>query len=279
MSTATMIESPVPAASIVARYQQRLWEALEISEAAAARGTKALYPALMALENLLMCDLLTDDEQDSLVQDPALQNFIRRSWKLFCELELDIEKNLVLLFSGREASELLFHRPGNVMHNYLTRFNILVRKEIALAGITPASRVLMIGSGYFPSTAIALASQAACRIDCVDFVAEAWTASRKLIAKMGLDDRITIIKGRGEEQDCSRYDVVLVGCLAQPKRKIMANLAATAAPHCRVVCRTTLGARSFMWKPVGPGELEPYRPVRSFRATGTQHLSSVLVQL
>jgi hypothetical protein len=278
MSTATKID-PVPAADVVTRYQQRLWEALQISEAEAARGTKALYPALMVLENLLMSDLLTDYEQDSFIEDPSLQDFVLRSRKLFCELELAIENNLVLLFSGREASDHLLHHPGNIMHNYLTRFEILVRKEIALAAITPGSHILMIGSGYFPSTAIELAGQAGCRIDCVDFVAEAVAMSRKFIAKIGLDDRITIIHGRGEERDCGQYDAVLVGCLAQPKREIMANLAATAAPHCRVVCRTTLGARSFMWKPVGPNELEPYRPVRSFRATGTQHLSSMLVRL
>jgi hypothetical protein len=279
MSSATKFDRSVPAADLVARYQQRLWEALAIAEAAAARGAKALYPALMALENLLMSDLLTEQEQAALAEDPNIQDFALRSRKLFCELELHIENNLVLLFSGREASDRLLHHPGNIMHNYLTRFEILVRKEIALAAIVPGSHLLMIGSGYFPSTAIELAGQAGCRIDCVDFVAEAVATSRKFIANIGLDDRITIIHGRGEERDCGQYDAVLVGCLAQPKPKIMANMAVTAAPHCRVVCRTTLGARSFMWKPVGPDELEPYRPIRSFRATGTQHLSSMLVGL
>jgi len=264
---------------VMERYRFALWQALEVAEAEALRGTKSLYSALLALENLLMSDILTIDEQEALLRDTTMAGFGPRSWKLFVELELAIEKNLVLLFSNRQTSNLLLKRPANVMNNYLSRFEILVRKEINLARIGPDSDVLMIGSGYFPSTAIELARQVACQVNCVDFVSEAVTTSHGLITSMGLDDHISVQRARGEEIDCGRYHAIIVGCLAQPKQRIMANLAATTRPEARIVCRTTLGTRSFMWKPVQGHELAPYRLTQYFRAIGTQHLSSMLLEL
>ncbi len=272
-------ETSVEASEAVARYRHRLWATLQVAEDATASGTKTLYPELMALENLLMSDFLTDDEQDALLADPEFLNFASRSRKLFIDLELDIEKNLTLLFRSPETCDLLLNRPSNVMHNYLTRFEILVANEIRLAAIAPGARILMIGSGYFPTTAVELVKQVDGFVDCVDFADEPVAVSREVIRRMGLENRIAVIHGRGEEQDVAPYDAVLVGCLAQPKSSILANLARTASAQCAIVCRTTSGARSLMWKHAGAADFNPYHAVRSCRARGTQHLSSMLVQL
>ncbi len=103
-------------------------------------------------------------------------------------------------------------------------FNIFYRsmldKEIALAGLKPGASVLHIGGGAYPYTAIFLA-QRGYRVHVCDCDSTAVDISKKLVAKSGLVDRISIFHENGCLVDSSRHDAVWVSLNICPKKRVL----------------------------------------------------------
>ncbi len=103
-------------------------------------------------------------------------------------------------------------------------FNLFYRnmlaKELALASLKPGASVLHIGGGAYPYTAIFLA-QRGYRVHACDCDITAVEISKKLVARSGLIDQISIIHENGCKVDSSGYDAVWVSLNICPKERVL----------------------------------------------------------
>jgi len=130
------------------------------------------------------------------------------------------------------------------------RFERLLRREVSLlTGPLQDRRVLFIGSGPVPISAIWLNRLMGVKVDCVDANPSAIEASRKLIAALGLSDQIWMFQSTGESFDVSPYDIILIALLAKPKNLILQNIHLAAPDDCQVICRTSHGLRQLLYEP------------------------------
>lgn len=120
---------------------------------------------------------------------------------------------------------------------YSFPYKHILQREIALAGITNKDRVLNIGCGAVPFSAIYTSRITGAEVVGLDFDAEACRRAVKTVSEMGLADSIIIRKGDGARIDPSGFTVVLVALQAAPKKKILENLLKQGASGLRIIFR------------------------------------------
>lgn len=124
-----------------------------------------------------------------------------------------------------------------LVHLYARPYRCVVEKEIELAGISENQVVLNIGCGAVPYTAIYLAELAKARVFALDCDAEAVLKARRVVDKVGLRDRITVIHGDGARAAKVDFEIALVALQARPKKVIFDKLLEDAPFGGRLVFR------------------------------------------
>lgn len=113
----------------------------------------------------------------------------------------------------------------------------IVKKEIKLANVRSCDKVLCIGGGSIPCTAIELASQTNAQVHVIDIDHRAVECAKNVILKLGLDKKITVINGKGQEIDIEPYDVVHVALQVCPKEEVLKNIWEKAKEGNRIIVR------------------------------------------
>jgi GNAT superfamily N-acetyltransferase len=189
----------------------------------------------------------------------------------YCRWETDIEyKYAQAVLSGKEAG----------ISNYLLcdRFNGLVRRELALIEAPIPCKMLFIGSGPFPISAIHLSNFTGGMVDCLDRDPEAVKVSRRVIKELGFSETIRVFNGTGESFNAKDYDLILIALLAKPKRRILRNLRKRVGADCRVLCRTSFGLRTLIYDPTPEESLQGFHVVAKQVADGDQTISTFLLE-
>ncbi|AFG37257.1 class I SAM-dependent methyltransferase [Spirochaeta africana] len=120
---------------------------------------------------------------------------------------------------------------------YSAPYESIVQREIDLASITEHDRVLQIGCGAIPFTAIHLAQKTGARVTALDIDPTAVAIARRVIAAAGLEALVKIRCGDGCRVDASDCTVALVALQARPKQEILQNLLDTIPTGSRLVFR------------------------------------------
>lgn len=100
----------------------------------------------------------------------------------------------------------------------------IVKREIDIARIKNSDRVLIIGGGAIPSTAINIARNTKAMVDVIDIDMEAVEKSRKLIKRLNLEDKINIDLKDALKVDSKNYDVIHVALQVTPKEEVINNV-------------------------------------------------------
>jgi hypothetical protein len=244
-----------------------------IAAAQAASGLPELHERLLDLEHLVLADMLDPQEEHealTLVGSEALLS----SQEIFGPFETTLEESVGARILA--SSENLV-APTNLTMNYLRRYRKLAEAEVALAGIRSGDRVLFIGSGPLPITAVQYALQTGCTVECVEQLLPAVEVSQRVLARLGLEGSVHPSHARGQDCPVDAYDVILVGVLAEPKAEILTHLDEEALPGCRVLCRTTAGVRQLVYPRALEFEGNRLRPGEFSTAAGDQVLSARLL--
>ncbi len=114
---------------------------------------------------------------------------------------------------------------------------------------TRPKRVLFIGSGPFPLSAIWLNRILGVSVDGIDVAPAAVRESSSLMASLGLENIIGLRHEPERSYDVSEYDLIVIALLAKPKEQILENIHRTARKDCTVICRTSFGLRSLLYEP------------------------------
>lgn len=120
---------------------------------------------------------------------------------------------------------------------YSSRYRSVVKKEVHLGGITATDRVLNIGCGGVPFTALLLTEMTGARVTALDHDPDAASRARELVERMGLAGMIDVKAADGCEVCAAPYTVALVALQAHPKGDILRNLLRTGREGFRVIFR------------------------------------------
>jgi len=212
----------------------------------------------LAEENNLSCFLKTN----------GLFEKLQSKYEIY---ETNLERNYVEIIT---KNELLL--PDN--YPMYKRFRALIKKEINLARIDKEDKVLFIGSGPFPISAILLNKIAGCIVDCYEKKKKSADISREVISRLRLEDQIRIIKHKGEYLNNDRYSVVIIALLAKPKKEIIARISRKLPENIRVICRTSHGIRQAFYEPTDSRTLGSFQIIATKYARGNQTVSSLLLK-
>jgi predicted GNAT family N-acyltransferase/precorrin-6B methylase 2 len=157
---------------------------------------------------------------------------------------------------------------------FYERFDFLVRREIALLADTRPQRVLFIGSGSLPISAILMHLRTGLPVDCVVQDADAVPVSRQVVEKCGLSKLVRIQGSADAGCDVSDYDLVVVGILAQPKRAILKKLRKRCRPGCEILCRTSHGLRRLIYEATLDRDMRGFHIKTQQIAEGEQTVST-----
>ncbi len=261
---------------LLERFSNHVQKLIGAAAKAAENGSpEGHFAALLALESVLLSDLLNEQEAQDLVIKTDMQPAIETSQRIFATFESRLEDAFLADIARVTAPQRYLSDSDPVTRNYLARYRGLAAAEVALARVGPADRVAFVGAGALPITALEYIRTTGCHVDGIEILGERAEAARAVIDRLGFSERLTMINADGRTVDFSEYSVILVGVLAEPKAAIFARLAGTAAPEARVICRTTEGLRQLIYRPTAPESLLPYQAQAISRARGSQTLSTL----
>jgi len=129
------------------------------------------------------------------------------------------------------------------------RFERLLRRELSLLSEMDSSKkVLFVGSGPFPVSAIQLNMFTGAQIDCLEHCSDAKKQSEVLLNKLDIHD-LNVMLGAGQSFDVSEYDYIFIALLAKPKDEILNHICRSAKDTVNVICRTSFGSRTLLYSP------------------------------
>ncbi len=265
-----------PGTELLRRFGDHIQTRVEDAERAAIGGDEeAYFAALLALESLLLCDVLSDQEAQELLDSDGMPAVAAVSQRLFATFESRLEDAFVADIGRTRSPARYLYDCDSVTRNYLARYRGLAAAEVALAGITGDDHVAFVGAGSLPITAFEYARTTGCRVDGIEILEQRAADALRIADCLGLGSQVSMLRADGQEIDFSKYSVILVGVLAEPKAGIFARIAGGADPKTRILCRTTSGLRQLIYRATAPASLLPYQAQAINRARGFQTLSTL----
>lgn len=131
-----------------------------------------------------------------------------------------------------------FCMPFGWVHGlYHLYYRELIRREIQLARIGTHDRILFVGGGSMPCSAIELARQIQAEIHVIDQDPAAVEKAQQHIQALGLADCIHCFHASGQTVDADDYTVILIAAQACPQQPIFEHILAKAGKHTRILVR------------------------------------------
>jgi Nicotianamine synthase protein/Acetyltransferase (GNAT) domain len=157
------------------------------------------------------------------------------------------------------------------------RFDQLVRRELALvSGVWP-HRILFIGSGALPISAIHIHLQTGLPVDCMGWDRETGALSQQVLQKCDLDKSLRVFCEDDNEYEIDAYDLIIVAA-AKPKKSILRQLRKKCRPGCQILCRTSQGLRSLVHPPAKDRDVRGFHVKAQQAAEGVQTVSTLLLE-
>ncbi|NOR84735.1 hypothetical protein GQ473_01315 [archaeon] len=224
---------------------------------------------ILELESFILKEKLTINEENILLSNDEFKRTLPILQHFYDVFETNLEEEFAndFLNGRRELRDYLLYN----------RFAELITNEKNLAKITKKDKVLFIGSGPFPITAILLSMFTKCSVNCYDKNKKYANVSKKVIEKLSLVDKIKIYNGKGEDISENKYSVIIIALLAKPKDKILQNIWNETIKGTKVICRTSDGIREVFYEKTNPGLLRKYGFINKVFAKQNQTISSVLL--
>ncbi len=136
---------------------------------------------------------------------------------------------------------IIFEKMGvkfpAIAHLYLQFYSNVVQQETILAKITPADRVLVIGSGSLPATPILITRTTGATVVSIDHDQSAVKASTQFIRNIHLDHSLSIAHGEGLTYPVKDFTVVYILYGVKNTQAVLASLPSRISDGCRVVLR------------------------------------------
>ncbi|WP_145601861.1 nicotianamine synthase family protein [Yersinia frederiksenii] len=126
---------------------------------------------------------------------------------------------------------------------YLSSFDSALQLEIAEAGIKPGERVLLVGSGALPTTALVLVARLTATVFCYDCDPVAQRFARRLTRHLGLTQQMPCIN---DLNDLTARDIdhIIIASLVANKQVLLPRLQPLLPPRGKLLVRYGNGLKS-----------------------------------
>ncbi|BCB05279.1 nicotianamine synthase family protein [Bacillus sp. KH172YL63] len=128
---------------------------------------------------------------------------------------------------------------------YLSSLSESVREEYRQYHIHSDSKVLFIGSGAFPTSALTMAQETGASVICLDFDQEAITLSKEVARLTGLESQLSFLHGEIHQYpDLNGITHVFIASLVKNKLEVIEELKEKVEEGAKVVVRYGNGLKS-----------------------------------
>ncbi len=160
------------------------------------------------------------------------------------------------------------------------RYRALIRSQVEAYPLPRGARVAFIGCGPFPVSIVLLAGMHGVRCVGLDTDPEAVALARRCVGRLGLADRVSILRGDESALEGLEWDTVVVAALAEPKARIFRTLHRLLAGRegARVCLRTYTGIRAVLYHPVRQEDLQGFRRVAEIAPAGRVNNTLVFLE-
>lgn len=114
----------------------------------------------------------------------------------------------------------------------------IVQREIALGKICSKDKVLFIGGGPLPCTALEIAQNTGAHVLVVDNDPEAVITAREVVAKFNLSEKIHVKVADGLRIDVAGFSVVHVALQVNNREEVLKNVWQKASQGARIIVRS-----------------------------------------
>ncbi|MGZ4840180.1 MAG: nicotianamine synthase family protein [Candidatus Angelobacter sp.] len=157
------------------------------------------------------------------------------------------------------------------------RCDQLVRRELALVSGDWPQRILFIGSGALPISAIHMHLQTGLPVDCVGRDRETVALAQQVLQKCNLDKSLRVFYEDDDAYEIYAYELIVVAA-AKPKKSILRHLRKKCRPGCQILCRTSEGLRSLVYPAAKDRDVRGFHMKAQQSAEGTQTVSTLLLE-
>lgn len=231
------------------------------------------YDKLDAEDGLVTKDItkLENIARDESTEYEVIKHLSEEVRKLYAEWEFAVER--------KNAKEIIEDEKNSFWDNpQLARTYQYAREEGTAAGVDSNSKMLFVGSGWVPESALAHANVHGCKVVCVDQNIEAVETSRELIKKLGLENKIKVLHANGEGLDYSDYTHIAVAIMALPKKEILKRIRVSARDDVKIICRTVKKAKRLIYTPTEGADMDGFKIINDIIAADkTTIISSVIL--
>ena len=239
---------------------------------------KALTPLLFKEKNIQEAiqqleDLARDKRFDILAHELNASLFFKekakrlRQFYEFFEVFLETEAYLENM-----VCEILLDNPQ------LKRTFEFAQQEGFHSEMNKDSRVLFVGSGPFPETALAYATHFHCQVTCLDYSPEAVLLSSRLIEKKRLQNNLQVVYGDAVHFDYQGYSHIVIAALAHPKKAILQRICDTATKNVTIICRNVEGIKSLIYEPADDLLLEHFDLIEKIYGSASTIVHSLILR-
>lgn len=227
---------------------------------------------VLQLEKILLIENFGIQEQQELIHFLKKKEMLSTFQKAYEKFETDLETEFARkLIKNRVKAEKEFRT-----YYLYDRYVILLKNEIKLAKIKSTDKVLFIGSGPVPFTALLIHKLTDCRVDCCESNTVSANLSKKVIKTLSFDNRIHVLNKNGVDLDFSDYTTIVIALLAKPKDKILKNMWKQIYRGTRVVYRIPSVVRQAFYEETKGDILKVYRHYEKGRIGNSKTSSSIL---
>jgi hypothetical protein len=200
-------------------------------------GFSTLHESIMQMEKQISA-FDGDESGAAMIMDELTPKTISglndtfRKWKTTLELEF---AHRVIQGEAVLSDYCLYERIGG-----------LVRRELAMVSAIPIHRILVIGSGPLPASAIHIHLQTGLIIDCVGRDQDAIAMSERIVRACGLNESIRVFSDNNAGYNVLGYDLVVIEIREKQEKNLLTKLRKRCQPGCHILYRTSHGLRRLL---------------------------------
>lgn len=159
-----------------------------------------------------------------------------------------------------KSRSLRTYTSGLDINPYVSLLSASVKEECGYTLVNRNSKVLFVGAGAFPLSALTIALETSASIFCLDIDEEAEYHGRKLIRYFGLEGNVAYLdNGMNNDELIGQMTHVFIASLVPSKLDVLDNLAATVSSECKVIVRYGNGLKSLFNYPFDTNLLIDWR--------------------
>lgn len=232
-----------------------------------------IIPILDSVEVIAHDNVIDFDSAKHILDNERMNNALKFIRKFYVNIGSRLENenaNAILESDDPWTTLESFH--------FYERYIGLIKNENKLVNFSSDQKVVFIGGGPLPLTAILLNKLFNASCISVEINPDVAEVSQKVIKKLGLESKIQVVVGDETSITSCNYTVIMVAALAEPKERVFSNIWEEVDISVPIIYRTYTGMRAILYSPVTEKAVRGFHKEVMIIPSGDVNNTSVLIR-